>query len=149
MRHPFRLSMTVLLSLVLIGAPVLLPGCGDDEEDDGMPKTLEGAKDRIRNLEAEIARLNAGIKDIEDRTKADQGDLRLLVSQLRQENDDLARTARLGEKLEPMVKANNTAILGISIVINLLAFMVIVCMQLRHRRLLDECNHYITHRLHG
>ena len=145
MRNPFRWLMIMALSLVLAGA---LTGCGDDE-DDGMPKTLEAAKERIRFLEAEIVKLNSGLKGIEDKTKAEQGDLRLLVSQLRQENDDLARTFRLEENIGLAAKSNAGVSFYISIVVNFLACLVIVVMQLRHRRLLDECCHYITHRFHG
>lgn len=144
MRDHYRYLMIMLLYLVLVG---VFPGCGDDD-DEGMPKTLEGAKDRIRTLATEIARLNAGIKSVEDKAKGEIAGLRLLVSQLRQENDDLARTSRLGERIEPILSANNAAALTISIVVNLLAFLMIAFMQLRHRRLLDECNHYVTSTLH-
>ncbi len=120
MRDHYRYLMIMLLYLVLVG---VFPGCGDDDAE-GMPKTLEGAKDRIRTLAAEIARLNAGIKNIEDKAKDEIAELRLLVSQLRQENDDLARTSRLGERIEPIL------------------------MQLRHRRFLDGFNHYVTSKLH-
>jgi multidrug resistance efflux pump len=137
--------MLMLLFLVAVGA---FSGCGDDNDDEGMPKTLEGAKDRIRTLAAEITRLNTNIKNTEDKAKAEQAEFRLLVSQLRQENDDLARTARLGERMEPLLRENNIAALTISIVVNLLAFLVIVFMQLRHRRFLDERNAYVTNRLH-
>ena len=144
MRDHYRYLMIMLLYLVLVG---VFPGCGDDDAE-GMPKTLEGAKDRIRTLAAEIARLNAGIKNIEDKAKDEIAELRLLVSQLRQGNDELARTSRLGERIESILSANNAAALTISIVVNLLAFLVIVFMQLRHRRFLDECNHYVTSKLH-
>ncbi len=137
------LSMCAAIAVIF----VLTPGSGDDD-DKGTPKTLEGAKDRIRTLEAEVARLNGSITTIESNAKTEKSELRLLVSQLRQENDDLANTARLGERIGTVVRANDATSFLISIGVNFLSLLVIVAMQLRHRRLLDECNHYITNRLH-
>jgi len=141
--------MFVILSFALVGVLALCSGCGDDKDDDGMPKTLEGAKDMIKNLQAEITRLNNRITDLENRTMMDKADLQLLVSQLRQENGDLKRADKLDQRVAITTQTNNSKFLYFSIFLNILSLMIILYMQLRYRRLFDECNHYITYTLHG
>jgi hypothetical protein len=134
--------------LLFFAAVCVLSGCGDDD-DDGMPKTLEAAKIKIRSLEAEVMRLTDGIKSIEDSVNVEKSELQLIVSQLRQDNDELTNAMRLGERIKTITETNDDTFFLISIGVNFLSLLVILGMQLRHRRLLDECNHFVTHTLHS
>ncbi|MCC8165669.1 MAG: hypothetical protein LIQ31_05875 [Planctomycetes bacterium] len=131
--HPRYLA----IFFTFLSGVAALSGCGDDTGQDAEVRRL---RKENRDLQSRVAELEA--------TSIEGSELKLRISQLQQENDDLKSTANLGERIEIAINRNNQLYFHISFLMNIILLLVIVFLQLRYRRFYDECNHYINVRLH-